>query len=595
MSAAPRRYDLRARTVDPSTYAMQQCVISLSPEEPSDESDREYDPDDISDQPRVSDGRKRARSQGGSRTRRNQELVITVAKVRPPVVPPSKRPSAPLMVHWSNSELAPVPFVIHTFEDLWRLSQQMQKLNVVYKDCQKLWDLHPLLSEIHAWIGLREVKDALCTFMLYELQVYSQSILARAPDTVSEDTGSVNAPRRRSVVSGSHTGNPLRSGYYRHMAITGPPGVGKSMIAHTIARILQVLNGCESDEVTYGSRRNMIADYVGQSKTLVQAVVNEALSKSGVLFVDEAPNLMDTTNTDSYGKEVIDTLMELMDEHREELVVILAGYRPEMEQHIFQVNKGLRRRIQWWFHIEGYTPSEMHAIFRRQMDETPYQLPLDGSIFTESWFGVHVSMFPYYGGSIRNLVEKVLYVQRKTTFGQENQAMIKEDTLNQALDLYRDFCLLHGSEDAMGEDEEEEAEEEEKETYESETPSPAVVWPTSTEPTGDPRCGHVCHSGSSHVGTLCHPQIGNMPPWIQSPSMSPWRISSCYPGTFVAPAHGSAHGSFQGSAHGSAAPVDTFFLDTSRARNMSTNRTPPDESVDPPASPPAESSEDLFS
>jgi adenylate kinase family enzyme len=399
-------------------------------------SDGDYDPDAASDRPDRMPPRERSAIRKSPRkAKRSQELRITVAKVSDGV--PSRRAALhqPLSAHLPNAQLAAVPFPIADFAALYRLSVHMQTEKVIYKDCQKLWCLHPLLEEIQGWIGLTEVKNALCTFMLYELQLHSEQLRsAVTPGTpLGTDPSSSTHP---SVHPTAH-----QTAYYKHMAITGPPGVGKSMIAHTIARILRLLRDAESDEIMYGSRRNMIADYVGQTKTLVTQVVEEALSKSGVLFIDEAPNLMDTTNTDSYGKEVIDTLMEFMDEKRSELVVILAGYRPEMERHIFGTNKGLQRRIQWWFHVEKYTPAELHAIFLKHMSETAYSVPEYGCMMDEAWFSLHQQLFPYYAGSVRNLVEKVLYVQRKDTFGQDNQTRITNETLQSAAQLYVDFCL----------------------------------------------------------------------------------------------------------------------------------------------------------
>ena len=306
----------------------------------------------------------------------------------------------------ANAELKEVPFPINTFQDLYELASMCYLEGNMYRDCQKLPDIWSTLKEINDLIGLTNVKNALCNMILFELQ---------------------------------NQANSRKEKYWRHMVITGPPGTGKTTIAKIIARLLNKLGQSDSDDIIVGNSRNMISDWQGQTKTMVDSLVSRALKSSGILFIDEAPNLNDGRNQavpDSYGKSCLDTLMELMDEHKEKLIVILSGYAEEMESNVLAINKGIRRRIQWWFHIDSYSAGELYSIFKKNVLDTGYQLPPNMSL-NESWFEKRKEFFPYFGGSVRNYVEKVCTLHSKKTFGKINQSTLDIGTINEGYELYK--------------------------------------------------------------------------------------------------------------------------------------------------------------
>jgi len=313
-----------------------------------------------------------------------------------------------------NQNLPDVPFQPKNFRDLLKLSQHICDTQKMYVSCQKLPEIHSLLLDMDSWIGLETVKDAMAKFMMVQMKKSSAK------------------------KSGQMEVNNVNDQYWKHMVVTGPPGVGKTMIAKTIASFYSRLLEAPSEEVVVGSRRNMISDFQGQTKTMVDNLVKEAISKSGILFIDEAPNLNE--GDDQYGRVAIKTLMELMDLHADKLVVIFAGYRPEMQANIMGADPGMKRRIQVWFDIEPYTPKELLMIFHKIIQDMNQSLSKKEFI-DEEWMKDHYRYFPYYGGSIRNFVEKVMTLHHVSTFGISSPSTITIESLQGGFQLYKDLCL----------------------------------------------------------------------------------------------------------------------------------------------------------
>jgi len=331
------------------------------------------------------------------------DLVITISQMKKCRNSTSQEPD--VYAGPPNAELPCVPFPVNGFQDLFRLATLCTKEGKMFKDCQKLPLIYPVLEELNDMIGLGKTKDGLCSLILFELQ---------------------NLPS-----------------YWRHIVLTGAPGLGKSSCASIIAKVLNRLGRSTTDEITVGNPLNMISDWEGQTKTEVNNVVQEALSKSGVLLIDEAPSLNDNrrnSSGDNYGKKCLDMLMQLMDKYQNELIIILAGYREEMERNILQSNKGMRRRIQWFFHLDDYTPEELCQIFCQKLSKSGLQLPPHSQFNTE-WFTVHYADFPFFGGSIENFVHKIRNVQTKKTFGQTDKTFIADATIEEGFLLYLKFVI----------------------------------------------------------------------------------------------------------------------------------------------------------
>ncbi len=146
-----------------------------------------------------------------------------------------------------------------------------------------------------------------------------------------------------------------------HMVFAGPPGVGKTVVARLYGAILRDLGVLEKGHLVETDRAGLVGGYTGQTAIKTQARIAEALD--GILFIDEAYTLAPRGPGDSYGQEAIDTLVKAMEDHRDCLVVIAAGY-PEPMQRLLASNPGLPSRFTKTIHFETYSATELIAIAR---------------------------------------------------------------------------------------------------------------------------------------------------------------------------------------------------------------------------------------
>jgi SpoVK/Ycf46/Vps4 family AAA+-type ATPase len=162
-----------------------------------------------------------------------------------------------------------------------------------------------------------------------------------------------------------------------HSVFTGNPGTGKTTVAKIYAELLKECGILKRGHLMVGSRADFVAGFVGQTAIKTKKKIREALG--GVLFIDEAYSLLSHGNGD-FGKEVIDTLVDEMTRHNENLVVILAGYPNEMNE-LLESNPGLRSRFKKFFHFPDYTASELLEIMEGYAASYQYQLTEAASSF----------------------------------------------------------------------------------------------------------------------------------------------------------------------------------------------------------------------
>jgi stage V sporulation protein K len=192
--------------------------------------------------------------------------------------------------------------------------------------------LEALLSELDALVGLESVKKQVRHLVdLLKVQSLRES-KGMAPTQVS-----------------------------LHQVYFGNPGTGKTSVARLMAEILKALRLLESGHLVETDRSGLVAGYVGQTALKVADVVNKSLG--GVLFIDEAYSLSSRDGQD-FGREAIETLLKLMEDHRDNLVVIVAGYTEKMAQFL-ESNPGLRSRFNRYLRFEDYTPEQLLEIFIR--------------------------------------------------------------------------------------------------------------------------------------------------------------------------------------------------------------------------------------
>ncbi len=194
-----------------------------------------------------------------------------------------------------------------------------------------------------------------------------------------------------------------------HMVFSGNPGTGKTMIARLMSRIYHSLGILSKGHLIEVDRSGLVAGYVGQTAIKTQEVIEEA--KGGVLFIDEAYALT-TRGGNDYGQEAVDTLLKAMEDNRDNLVVIVAGYIELMQQFVHS-NPGLESRFNRFMDFPDYTLDEMTAIFDMRCKQSGYTLAEDAEEALRELIARESRDIIGFGNArgVRNLFERAIAAQ----------------------------------------------------------------------------------------------------------------------------------------------------------------------------------------
>ena len=206
-----------------------------------------------------------------------------------------------------------------------------------------------------------------------------------------------------------------------HLVFYGSPGTGKTTVARIVGRIYKDLGVLKKGHTVETDRGGLVAKFMGQTALKTDTVVQQALD--GVLFIDEAYSLVpEDGNGSDYGQEAISTLLKRMEDYRDRLVVIIAGYKNEMQRFI-DSNPGLQSRFNRYIDFPDYTGAELADIFKMYMKKNQYTLTSDAEAYLKERFEYAVAHKDHNFGNARyarNVFEKSIQQQANRLSGQSN-------------------------------------------------------------------------------------------------------------------------------------------------------------------------------
>ena len=203
-----------------------------------------------------------------------------------------------------------------------------------------------------------------------------------------------------------------------HLVFTGNPGTGKTTVARLVGKLYYHMGILPKGQLVETDRSALVAGYLGQTAIKTQKVIQEAMG--GVLFIDEAYSLAGD-DQDSYGKEAIETILKAMEDHRDELVVIVAGYTELMHKFI-ESNPGLSSRFSKYFEFPDYTGEQLMAIFERFCKKNGYELgESTGDKLLDEFSKMYEERDDHFGNArtARNIFEKAINAQADRIAQQE--------------------------------------------------------------------------------------------------------------------------------------------------------------------------------
>ena len=189
-----------------------------------------------------------------------------------------------------------------------------------------------------------------------------------------------------------------------HMCFTGDPGTGKTTVALQMANLLHRLGYLEKGHLVHAMRDDLVGEFIGHTAPKTKRILERAMG--GVLFIDEAYYLYRAGDSKDYGQECIDILLQVMENDRDKLVVILAGYRDRMDE-FFESNPGMSSRIAHHLDFAPYTLDELTAIGRAMLDRSSYYLPGEAETAFREYLTLRMAQPRFANArSVRNELER---------------------------------------------------------------------------------------------------------------------------------------------------------------------------------------------
>jgi SpoVK/Ycf46/Vps4 family AAA+-type ATPase len=259
------------------------------------------------------------------------------------------------------------------------------------------------LTELNNMIGMKDLKNNITDQILYFVQELNK--------------------------------NKDNSGDFMHTVIYGPPGTGKTEIAKIMGKIYSKIGVLDRGTFRKVTRADLVSGYLGQTALKTRDVIKECLG--GVLFIDEAYALGNNEKKDSFSKECIDTLCEALSDHKDNLMVIIAGYQDELKECFFKYNQGLDSRFTWRFSTDEYKADDLYKIFLKKVNDAGWLISEDSKINVE-WFKKNMDYFKFFGRDMETLLAKTKIAHSKRVFckPETERKKLNLADLNKGFELY---------------------------------------------------------------------------------------------------------------------------------------------------------------
>ena len=212
-----------------------------------------------------------------------------------------------------------------------------------------------------------------------------------------------------------------------HMSFTGNPGTGKTTVAMRMAEILKHLGYVRKGHLVAVTRDDLVGQYIGHTAPKTREILKRAMG--GVLFIDEAYYLYRPENERDYGQEAIEILLQVMENQRDDLVVILAGYKDRMER-FFRSNPGMSSRIAHHIDFPDYTPAELLAISHLMLERMQYRLSPEAEVAFREYIERRRGQ-PHFanGRSMRNALDRARLRQASRLFAERGAALSRDELI----------------------------------------------------------------------------------------------------------------------------------------------------------------------
>ena len=236
-----------------------------------------------------------------------------------------------------------------------------------------------------------------------------------------------------------------------HMSFTGNPGTGKTTVALRMAEILHRLDYVRTGQLVTVTRDDLVGQYIGHTAPKTKDIIKKAMG--GVLFIDEAYYLYKPENERDYGAESIEILLQVMENNRDDLVVVLAGYKDKMDT-FFHSNPGMRSRVAHHIDFPDYNPDELLAIAKLMLAESNYRMSDDAAEALLEYTKRRMTMIHFANArSIRNALDRARLRQANRLFNSGGKIVTKIDLMTiEAEDILASRVFQEGTLDMDGDE-----------------------------------------------------------------------------------------------------------------------------------------------